>query len=349
MTGSVASPGFAVVAAALVSAAGTAVALAYARRRGLLDAPGRRRSHRVPTPRGGGVGLVVSILAVAPWLGVEAARAAWAPIIAAFVAVAAIGWLDDHRPLPARLRFVVHLLAAVAVAGAALGAPGDAAAHVLFAVAVLAVAWSINLHNFIDGIDGLLGLHAVAFCAVLGLWALHAGDRELALLSLCVAGAALGFLPFNLPRARIFMGDIGSGALGLAIGVLALLAWRRGVLDPGALLLLASAPGIDATATLLSRMLRGRAWHRPHREHLYQWLVRRGQPHARVALAYAAWTALAMPAWLLAREGVAAALPRGGSELLYFVGWPALGLLAGGLVWWAGKRACLRRPERSRT
>jgi Fuc2NAc and GlcNAc transferase len=164
-----------------------------------------------------------------------------------------------------------------------------------------------------------------------------------------VAGASAGFLPFNLPRARIFMGDVGSGAVGALIGALALLAWRRGVLDPGALLLLASAPGIDATATLLSRVLRGRAWYLPHREHLYQWLVRRGAPHGRVALAYAAWTTLVVPAWLFVRgRALGDGAPREAPELLYFVVWPAAGLVAGGLVWWAGKRACLRRPERSR-
>lgn len=349
MGGLAASPLVAAAAAAVVSAAGTGLALAYARRRGLLDAPGRRRSHRVPTPRGGGIGLVVAIVLVGPLVLAEPAAPRWWVVALALVAVAAIGWIDDHRPLRARLRLGVHALAAAAIAAAVLGPPADAATAVLYALAVLAVAWSINLHNFVDGIDGLLGLQATAFCAVLGLFALRSGDHELAGLCLCGAGAAAGFLPFNLPRARIFMGDVGSGALGALVGVLALLAWRRGVLDPGALLLLASAPGIDATATLLSRMLKGRVWYRPHREHLYQWLVRRGAPHARVALAYAAWTALVVPAWLILRAHWAGDAPlQGAREILYFVLWPAAGLVAAAVLWWVGKRACLRRPQRAR-
>lgn len=342
----------AIAAAAALSAALCAAAIAYARRRGLIDQPGRRRSHGVPTPRGGGIGIVVAVLA----LGLVPAAAGGAAIAAALATavavVAAVGWWDDHRPLSARLRLAVHLGAAAGVAIAVLGVPGDVRSVAVLALAGLAIAWSVNLHNFIDGINGLLGLQALAISAILGGIAALAGQDGLAAWCAILAAACVGFLPFNLPRARIFLGDVGSGAIGLLLGAFALLAWRREVLDAGALLMLLSACGVDATATLLSRMARGRRWWRPHREHLYQWLVRGGTSHARVALLYLAWTAVVVPLALLAREAVArsgwALAHPVAAESLYFAGWPAAVLLAALGLWWVGKRACLRRA-RSRT
>jgi UDP-N-acetylmuramyl pentapeptide phosphotransferase/UDP-N-acetylglucosamine-1-phosphate transferase len=344
----------AMVAAAALSALATGLALAYARRRGLLDAPGPRRSHIVPTPRGGGIGIVLAVLIIG-LLPAAFAGLAWAlPLALALLAVAAVGWIDDHRPLSARLRLLVHLVAAGLSAGVLLGWPADVAAWVLLAAVIVALAWSINLHNFIDGIDGLLGLDAAAVFALLAAFAFAAGDAGLARLAAVAAAASAAFLPFNLPRARIFLGDVGSGALGLLLGALSLAAWRRGVLDLGAILMLLSACAVDATATLVSRMLRGRRWWRPHREHLYQWLVRSGSSHPRVALAYLAWTLGVVPLLLAARAVVqasplAAASPRF-AESLYFVGWPAATLLIAAGLWWAGKRACLRRVRcRART
>jgi UDP-N-acetylmuramyl pentapeptide phosphotransferase/UDP-N-acetylglucosamine-1-phosphate transferase len=336
-----------IMAAAGLSALATAVALAYARRRGLVDLPGRRRSHALPTPRGGGVGIVLAVLVV----GLAPAAAAglgWAlPLAVAFLSVAAIGWIDDHRPLSARLRLLVHLLAAALAAGALLGWPVSAGGWVLLAATILALAWSTNLHNFVDGIDGLLGLQASAVFALLAGFALAAGDESLARLAAVAAAASAAFLPFNLPRARVFLGDVGSGALGLLVGALSVAAWRRGVLDPGALLMLSSACLVDATATLLSRVLRGRRWWRPHREHLYQWLVRTGSSHPRVALAYLGWTLGVVPLLLAVRAVMHASPPAGASprlvESLYSIGWPAATLLIATGLWWAGKRACLRR------
>jgi Fuc2NAc and GlcNAc transferase len=339
----------AIAAAAALSAALCAAAIGYARRRGLLDLPGRRRSHAVPTPRGGGIGIVVAMLAFALAPAAVGGDAMAATLAAALAAVAAVGWWDDHRPLSARLRLAVHLGAASAVAIGVLGAPSGPVAAMALALAVLAIAWSINLHNFIDGINGLLGLQALAVLAILAGLAARAGQGELALWCAVGAAACAGFLPFNLPRARIFLGDVGSGALGLLLGALALLAWRRGLLDAGALLMLLSACAVDATATLLSRMARGRRWWRPHREHLYQWLVRGGASHARVALLYLGWTAGVVPLLLLVREPVAAsrwaAAHPAAAESLYFAGWPAATLLCALGLWWAGKRACLRRAR----
>jgi len=333
--------------AAVTSALATMVWIAYAQRRGLLDQPGRRRSHAQPTPRGGGIGIVLAVLGFA-LLPLGLAGEQMAPWIAlALLAVALIGWIDDHRPLPARLRLWVHLLAAVLLVWTISAGSVPAWSAIWLALLVLAVVWSINLHNFIDGINGLLALQAVAVLGWLSWFGLRADALLLTQLAAVGAMATLAFLPFNLPRARIFLGDVGSGALGLLIAAAALLALRADALDLGAILMLCSASGVDASATLVSRLLRGRRWYRPHREHLYQWLVRSGSSHVQVAIAYFLWTALLVPILLAARAFVQASdwaqTNPGLAETLYLAGWPAATLGLAAAIWLAGKRACRRR------
>lgn len=339
-----------VAVAAALTAALVGMALAYARWRGLVDAPGQRRSHAVPTPRGGGIGIVLVVLLVgfapAVWHGGGLAAA----LATAVAGVAFVGWWDDHRPLSARLRLAVHAAAAALVAAVLWGLPGDPAAVAVFVAVTLVLAWSVNLHNFIDGIDGLLATQAAAVLAALALAAVHAGDPGIAHWAAVGSAACIGFLPFNLPRARIFLGDVGSGALGMLVGGVGLAAWRAGAIDAGALLMLVSAPAVDASATLLLRVARGRRWWRPHREHLYQWMVRSGRSHPRVTLSYLAWTAVAVPLVLLVREWVArtawAQAHPAVAESLYFTVWPAATLAVAVLLWWYGKRSCLRRTLR---
>jgi UDP-N-acetylmuramyl pentapeptide phosphotransferase/UDP-N-acetylglucosamine-1-phosphate transferase len=330
-----------------------ALALRYARRRNLLDEPGRRRSHTTPTPRGGGIGIVVSVLAGLVALAYLApATALPLRLIAALGLVAAIGWIDDHRPLSALTRLLVQTVAVgiwlwpllVRVAHG-----GDAAAHGVLestGVAVLLVfvcLWSINLHNFMDGIDGLLALQAIFVFGVLAALCFHAGRAPHGVAIALWAAATAGFVPYNFPRARLFMGDVGSGAIGLLIAVAAI--WDYGAEANAASALIAvSAFLTDATATLVSRVLRGRRWYRAHREHLYQWLARSGLSHAGVAAWYLAWNllvALPLILWLRYRAGSApSALPAAVTVGLY---------LAAGIVWIGGKRWCLSRVRNRRT
>ena len=157
--------------------------------------------------------------------------------------------------------------------------------------------WSINLHNFMDGIDGILATQAIfvltrarAGCALAIAHNPHSLQIGL------FAAATLGFLPFNFPRARIFMGDVGSGALGLVIFVAAVWQYFSGASAPMSALVVGSAFVTDATCTLLSRMAGGKRWYEPHREHLYQWMTRTGMSHARVTLFYMAWNlAIVLP------------------------------------------------------
>lgn len=320
-------------AAALASGALTLAMIAYARRRGLLDQPGQRRSHRVPTPRGGGLAIVVVSLSALIWFTCEGwlpATQAWASL-AALLAVAVIGFWDDHRALGALPRLLVHLGAALLLAWAWL-APAGALAWATVMLAMLALAGLLNFWNFMDGINGIASLQAAWIAAVLGAAMLAGGQAGPGLLAGVLAAACLGFLPFNLPHARIFLGDVGSGFLGLALGALLLMAWSSGNLGLPALVLLPSAFLIDAGATLLLRMLAGRRWYTPHRSHLYQWLARRGRSHTRIVLMSLTWNlpTSALALYLGPREDPTAFAA-------------AAAALAGGLgLWWAWRRRLLR-------
>ncbi len=322
-----------------LSALMVAAASRYSRDRSLVDEPGRRRSHVQPTPRGGGVGIVAAflILLVALSLVGHVRPALALALSVALLAVAGVGWLDDHRPQPATRRLLVHFLAACVIAVASLGAPTGMMNSLLLALVVLLLMTSINFSNFMDGSNGLLTLQAMAIGGVLLLLGGLAQDWSLALLGGLLVATCGGFLPFNFPNAQIFLGDVGSGALGLLIGYLGLQAVLGGSLSLWLVLMLTSAIWIDAGLTLASRMLGGRRWYQAHREHLYQWLLRQRWSHGRVALLYLAWTLLiALPILLLARSGLI-------SELL------ALTVVAsaGGLAWMIGRQAVLRQVTQS--
>lgn len=332
-----------------ISAAVTAVSIGYARRRKLIDEPGRRRSHSEPTPRGGGIAIVVAVLACAG-LVVGVPGPAMAALAFALVLVAAIGWIDDHRPLHAGLRLAAHVLAALVLVVSLDLLPTDVrtsgSVGMLAAMGMpgVLIVWSINLHNFMDGIDGLLATQAMfvlAACSALLFEAHEPGHAAAALV--CVAAVA-GFLPFNFPRARIFMGDVGSGALGLLIAVFAIAVAAQGPAYAASALIACSAFVMDATATLLSRMLRGRRWYSAHREHLYQWLVRGGRRHRTVVGWYMGWNlAIVAPTlcWIhRVPESDMAATPvlmQPATHALVVVYSLAL------VLWCCGKRHCLKR------
>lgn len=270
----------------VLSLALTGVAWRYALWRALLDEPEARRNHRVRTARGGGLGFVLLLLTLCVRAGWRW-HPAWHVLALGLALVGVAGAWDDHRPLPARWRLAVHALAAVllGLAGVGLGWPGW-----LCLMAAVAALVLVNIWNFMDGIDGIAASQAVAVS--LGAAALL--PPPLAPVALAVAAVVLGFLPWNAPRARIFMGDVGSGSLGYAIAVLwALLAaqdWRAGLL----FLLPLSAFLTDATLTLLRRMWRRERWWQAHSSHSYQLAVRRQGSHMRVTGLYLLWCVLAL-------------------------------------------------------
>lgn len=264
-----------------VSACLTWAARVYALRRQLLDQPGERRSHHVATPRGGGVAIVLTLLLAA---GLAALN--WpgqlhilVPASLGLAMVAGIGWWDDHRPLPAWSRLVVHMLAS-AILAALVVKVGGSWWHA--ALAFCLCVCLINIWNFMDGINGIATTQAITAAAAFACivpW-------PFSLPGLLLALACVGFLPFNVPRARIFMGDVGSGALGYALACLAALAHLLVPINWLLLIVPFSAFVVDAGFTLVSRMLTGQRWTQPHTQHVYQRAVKAGRSHMQVTSLY---------------------------------------------------------------
>ena len=279
------------VTALLVSAGLSAVLSKYRGRWALLDVPNDRSLHARVTPRSGGLGIVAGLLAG----GAIAAALPpmWPWLLSALALVAVVSFVDDLYGLSPLLRLPVHLLAAIVVvfpAGYALAdfrLPGlvwHAPAWSLQGFSVLFVVWMVNLYNFMDGMDGFAaGMACIGF-ATLALLGMLAGAPLYALAALLVCAAAAGFLPFNFPPARLFMGDLGSGSLGFTAAMFMLWA-DRGGLFPSWLAALPFSPFIvDATWTVSRRIAQGKRPWQAHREHFYQRLVRAGWGHKRTVL-----------------------------------------------------------------
>jgi Fuc2NAc and GlcNAc transferase len=265
----------------------TAWLLHHSKLRGIVDRPNQRSSHTMPTPRGGGLSMVVvTTCAVILLCATERMSVPLAVIvIVGGLSVAGIGFLDDVRSASVALRMSVHIGAALLTLYM-LDSPlriGIAGAVVM----VLGVAWVLNLFNFMDGIDGLAASEAafVLFAAAgLSLLVGHA-DAPAVVPLLIAAAACVGFLAWNWPPASIFMGDVGSGYLGYLIAVFAIASSRSGTLSLYVWLILGGVFIVDATLTLARRLLRGERVHQAHRTHAYQWLARRWGSHARVTTA----------------------------------------------------------------
>ncbi|MEW6682145.1 MAG: glycosyltransferase family 4 protein [Nitrospirota bacterium] len=215
-----------------------------------------------------------------------------AALLAGGALVAGVGWLDDRRGVSAGLRASIHVIAAVwavwclggfqsfdfGVTVLPLGMAGDF-------LAVVGIAWLVNLYNFMDGIDGLAGGEAVSVALVGSGLLAFAGGGGMGLAVLSLAAAAGGFLVVNWPPAKIFMGDVGSGLLGYAFGVLALASERAGTVPLIVWIILLGVFIVDATATLIFRVMKGERWYEAHRSHAYQRAVQAGYSHRTVTLA----------------------------------------------------------------
>ena len=259
-------------------------------RRGVVDIPNPRSSHRTPVIGGGGIGFVAVILA--GWLGLALSGAPGLPpmVLAGALAVGLISLLDDVRGVHWSIRLAVQALAVGAALAALPGGPVLAGGLPLVLdrlILGLAWLWFVNLFNFMDGIDGIAGTEALVVAFGIVVIALAAGLPGWPVPAALVVGAAVaGFLPFNLPRARMFMGDVGSTTLGYALGWLLILVAAEGALAPAILLGLYFVA--DATSTLLMRAARRERLHEAHRHHAYQRAVDRGLPHATVSMAVGA-------------------------------------------------------------
>lgn len=288
---------------------GVAVVRGYALRR-LVDLPNERSSHSRPTPRGGGLALtVMHLLGVlaATLLGLVPAGLA-AALIGGGSLVAFVGFLDDHRHVSASLRLLCHFLAFgwaiwwLGVQGPLDFAPGSAALGTAGTLLLLVgLAWFLNLFNFMDGIDGIAGVQAIfmAGMATVLLFVRGAGSGAMAPAMLLIAATA-AFLAWNWPPARIFLGDVGSGYLGYALGVLAVWTTAEGWLTPWTWLILGGAFLSDATVTLLVRLKARAELTEAHRSHAYQRLSRYWRGHRPVTLLFAAVNLFWLAPWACA-------------------------------------------------
>lgn len=266
------------------SLAATLAALMALRRFGVLDRPNERSSHRRPVPRGGGIGFVLVIVVALAVLVAAGDAAATAAVIGGLLLVGAISFADDLFRLPWMVRLAVQA-AAIGVALTALPTEPILAAGlpvILDRLLIgLAWLWFLNLFNFMDGIDGLAASEAALIGIGVVLLAAIAPDAGLAATEAAViAGAALGFLAFNWPPAKLFMGDVGSASLGFILGWLLIDLAAKGYV--AAALILPMVFVIDATTTVIARAIRRRPLWLAHRDHAYQAAVDRGLSHRAV-------------------------------------------------------------------
>lgn len=310
----------AVVAAFAVAAASTGWIVSRGGSRWLADTPNERSLHHRPVSRAGGIALLAGLaagFAVVTIIEAPASRHGW--VLAGALIVGGISFADDVRRISPAIRILFHLAAAACVVSAGLageridlpGATLDLGATTGAALTMLFVVWVVNLYNFMDGMDGFAGgMTAIGFTTLAVLCA-HRDASLLVAASLVTASASLGFLLFNFPPARIFMGDLGSSLLGYLCAVMMLAADRSASVPLWISVLVFSPFVVDATVTLVRRIVAGERPWRAHRSHFYQRLVRLGWGHRKtVVREYALMLACAGTAVLALRAspGVQAGL-----------------------------------------
>ena len=250
-------------------------------RGGFLDMPGARSSHHCPTPKGGGVGIVAAFV----WAGIAAGLSisVWLPLLA----LAALSFLNDLRPVAPKTRLIAQFVAAaVALWGAWWGGGLDWNGFLLLPAIFFVVA-TANCYNFMDGINGIAGISGtIAFSCLIAFAATGESPVPLVLASIAVVGGLVGFLPFNLPKARLFMGDAGSVFLGflfaLCVCVLAR-SWTEFFVLASFLYPFYA----DEAVTMAERLWRGESLLQPHRRHLYQFLANElAFAHWKVSVAF---------------------------------------------------------------
>ncbi len=241
-----------------------------------LDKPNERSLHTNPVPRTGGLGLLLGIAAAWIFISPQLHWSVWA----ALTILTIVSLLDDFRGLSAAVRFASHLIAAALSAPALLGDQSI----LLIVPAILAIGWMCNLYNFMDGSDGLAGGMAVSGFLTYAVAAWLSSNVQFAALNLAIASAAAGFLLHNFHPARIFLGDAGAVPLGFLAAAFGIIGWRQGNWTWWFPLLVFSPFIVDASATLVRRLLAGsRVWE-AHRDHYYQRLVQIGLGHRGTAL-----------------------------------------------------------------
>lgn len=266
----------------------------YAIKLSLVDFPNKRSSHVTPTPRGGGVAVVLVALAGSILLYLSALVSA--NIILGIClgggCVALVGFIDDHRHLSAGIRIAVHVFASLLSLFLIYNFfyltdfAQQAKLNYIYFFVVIGLVWSLNLYNFMDGIDGLSGVEAITvFSGIAFILWFNGGNTAYIQWLLILSVSTLGFLVWNWPPAKIFMGDACSGFLGYCIGLFAIITSNESSVSIWSWLILYGVFVVDATVTLLRRILIARErFYEAHRSHTYQILSRRLNSHQKVTL-----------------------------------------------------------------
>lgn len=275
-----------------LSVLGTYAYCRYARARGLLDIPNARSSHQAAVPRGGG-SVFVMVWLIAAFLAffqgfISQDLLLW--FLPAAFCFALLGYWDDTQSLSVRKRLVLQFVLSLALvqglgrleslhlwnnSSLALGWFG-------VIIGLFTITWSVNLFNFMDGLDGLAAIEAFFVLGFGGLLCWQGGATDLAFLAWGMVVVVAGFLVWNWPKASVFMGDAGSYCLGLLIALCAIVGERRYQIPITLWLILYGAFWFDATVTLIRRMLLKKNWTAAHREHAYQRLHQSGLSHQQV-------------------------------------------------------------------
>ncbi len=267
----------------------------YAIKKALIDFPGDRTSHDTPTPRGGGIAFVATwiILLLGGLFTGYLDKELTVSLLPASLLIALLGFLDDHYDLSLILRLFIQIIAAAIflysiynMDGLAFKSGVSHPNHVRLFLEMLAIVWSINLFNFMDGIDTLASAEAIFIFLIGGIFILLFTGGVEGFLAIILSFSIFGFLLWNLPPAKIFMGDGGSNFLGFMVPAFALICEKKYGMPIVIWVILYGAFWFDALLTLIRRMIKKEKWYLPHKLHAYQRLHQSGMSHGRVTLIY---------------------------------------------------------------
>jgi len=263
----------------------------YALSRSIIDIPNERSSHTVPTPRGGGLAIVILLLMAIGYcyLSEKFSFDLMLALGGGILMVAIVGWVDDHKHIPAVYRATVYSLAAI---WAITWINGEFSLYndtygFLFGMLdslfiVVGIVWLTNLFNFMDGTDALAGMESICTGSATCFLFYLEGQFGMMLVSAVICLACCGFLFWNWPPAKIFMGDVGSCSLGFCFGILAVMSELTNSIPIAIWFILLAVFICDATYTLFMRVVRREKWYKAHKTHAYQRLVLCGMTHKKL-------------------------------------------------------------------
>jgi len=266
----------------------------YSLKNKLIDVPNERSSHTTPTPRGGGISVVIIffLILIYLWSTLNTLNDNLiASILIGGGVIAIIGFVDDHKDISAKWRFSIHLIATFLSLSLLTKLPSIYIFtsninyfFLLYFIYSIALVWLLNLYNFMDGIDGIASIEAITVLIGAALIFILQGDSKTPQLLLMLSSCVFGFLLWNWPPAKIFMGDACSGFLGFTIGLIAISTSNNDEINLWSWLILLAVFVVDATYTLIRRFMRGDKWYAAHRSHAYQILSRKYKSHKKVTL-----------------------------------------------------------------